>query len=594
MVRRFDKQEPALLISGRASLETSIKKQVTRIKNKRRNQSLLQLGMVLGIALFLNILGNAFFTHYDLTEEKRFTLSEPTQNLLHRLDDVVYIEVLLEGEFPAGFKRLQRSVKEMLDDFRSESGFIEYTFTDPNRGSVKDINQRREELAKDGIVPTNLRVKYVEGTTEKMIYPYAKVNYHGRTAVVDLLDEQARGTNPEEQLNNSISQLEYNFANALHKLEIGVKEVIAFTAGHGELSELERKDLVRSLRAYYEVGTFNLDSATYIPQDIKVLIVAKPRTTFSNRDKFLIDQYVMNGGKVMWLIDRLNVELDSLRRANAYVPPDYPLDLDDILFKYGARINPDLILDLRCTHIPMVIDAKGTQELFPWYYHPIAFPNAEHAVVKSLDGVNLFFPSSIDTIKTKTPVKKTILLASSDKSRIQPNITRLNFEILRYDPDPSKFTKEHIPMAVLLEGTFPSLFENRVTESMAEGLQQLGQEFKSASVPTRMLLVSDGDIARNLISNAKGQVMPLGFNRFERYQFANKDFLLNAIEYLRDDQGIIEARGKEIKLRLLNTTKAEAEQTKWQLVNVGLPLVFLMIVALVFNWIRNNRFAKGE
>lgn len=550
--------------------------------------------MVLGIALFLNILGNAFFTHYDLTEEKRFTLSKPTENLLHGLDDVVYIEVLLEGEFPAGFKRLQRSVKEMLDDFRSESGYIEYTFMDPNRGTVKDINLRREELAKDGITPTNLRVKEAEGTSEKMIYPYAKVSYHGRTAVVDLLDEQARGTNPEEQLNHSISQIEYNFANALHKLQIGVKEVIAFTVGHGELNELERKDLVRSLRAYYEVGTFNLDSTTYISQNVKVMVIAKPRTKFSDRDKFLIDQYVMNGGKVMWLIDRLNVELDSLRRTNAYIPLDYPLDLDDILFKYGVRINPDLVLDLRCTHIPMVIDDKGTQEMFPWYYHPIAFPNTEHSVVKSLDGVNLFFPSSIDTIKTKTPVKKTILLTSSGNSRIQPNITRLNFEILRYDPDPSKFTKKNIPMAVLLEGTFPSLFENRITESMEDGLKQLGQEFKPVSEPTRMLVVSDGDIARNLIANAQGQVMPLGFNRFERYQFANKDFLLNAIEYLRDDQGIIEARGKEVKLRLLDTTKAEAEQTKWQLFNIGLPLVFLMAFALIFNWVRKNKYARDE
>jgi gliding motility-associatede transport system auxiliary component len=570
----------------------SNKNQVTKIKNKRRNQSLLQLGMVLGIALFLNILGNAFFTHYDLTEEKRFTLSGPTEDLLHGLDDVVYIEVLLEGEFPAGFKRLQRSVKEMLDDFSSESGYIEYRFTDPNSGSVDDINQRREELAKDGIMPTNLRVKEAEGTSEKMIYPYARVNYHGRMAVVDLLDEQARGTNPEEQLNQSISQMEYNFANALHKLQIGVKEVIAFTVGHGELREMERKDLVRSLRAYYEVGTFDLDSTIYISQDVKVMVVAKPRTRFSDRDKFLIDQYVMNGGKVIWLIDRLNVELDSLRRTNAYVPLDYPLDLDDILFKYGARINPNLVLDLRCTHIPMVIDAKGKQELFPWYYHPIAFPNTEHAVVKSLDGVNLYFPSSIDTIKTKTPVKKTILLTSSDHSRIQPNITRLNFEILRYDADPSKFTKKNIPMAVLLEGTFPSLFENRVTESMEDGLRQLGQEFKAVSEPTRMLVVSDGDIARNLIATAQGQVMPLGYNRYERYQFANKDFLLNAIEYLRDDQGIIEARGKEVKLRLLNTTKAEAEQTKWQLVNIGLPLVFLMVFALIFNRVRKNRYAK--
>ncbi len=552
----------------------------------------MQLGLIIGIALLLNILGSVIFTHIDLTEDKRFSLSKPTKQILRELDDVVYIEVLLEGQFPAGFKRLQRSVKELLDDFRSRSGYVEYSFTDPGTGTVDDINKRRQELAKDGIAPTNLRVKDREGTSEKLIYPYAKVSYKGRTAVVDLLDEQGRGNNPEEQINTSISQLEYNFANALHKLKIGIKEVIAFTTGHGELSEVERKDLVRSLRSYYEVGTFNLDSAITIPQEVKVLVVAKPRFPFTERDKFLIDQYVMNGGKVLWLIDRLNAELDSMRRTNDYVPLDYPTDLDDIMFKYGVRINPNLILDLQCTRIPMIIDQNGRQDLFPWFYHPVIIPQSEHPVVKNLDGINLFFPSTIDTIKTKTEVKKTVLLTSSEKSRIQPNITRLNFEILRYDPDPSKFDKPNLPVAVLLEGQFPSLFENRVSEGMMDGLRELKQEFRAESVPTRMLVVSDGDVARNPVVSADGQVMPLGFNRFERYQFANKDFLLNAIEYLRDDQGIIEARGREVKLRLLDTTKAKAEARSWQLLNIGLPLLLLAVFAFVFNRLRTRRYAR--
>lgn len=561
--------------------------------HKKRNQSLLQLGLVIGIALFANILGNAFFTHFDLTEDKRFTLTKPTVELLESLDDVVYVDVLLEGEFPAGFKRLQRSVREMLTDFRSQSGFIEYNFTDPSIGSVEDINARRTELAKDGIVPTNLTIKSTEGREEKLIYPYAKVIYKGRTAIVDLLDEEARGANPEEKLNTSISDLEYKFANALHKLQIGAKEIIGFTVGHGELNELERKDLVRNLRAYYEVGTFNLDSATYIPQDVKTLIVAKPKLPFSDRDLFLMDQYVMNGGKVIWLIDPLNVEMDSMRAAGGYVARDYPLNLNDILFRYGARVNPDLVLDLQCSRIPMVIDQKGTQELFKWYYHPIVIPTSDHPMVKNLDGINLYFPASIDTIKTRTPVKKTILLTSSDRSKIQPNITRLNFEILRYGEElANSFDKKNIPVAVLLEGEFPSFFENRVTEEMKESLSQISQDFKTVSAPTRMLVVSDGDIARNLVT-MRGEVMPLGYNQFERFQFANKDFLLNAVEYLRDDNGIIEARGREVKLRLLDTQKAEAEQLKWQLINIGVPLLFLLAFGLVFNWVRKNRFAKA-
>ncbi len=562
------------------------------MNNKKRNQSLLQLGLVIGIALFLNILGNAFFTHFDLTEDKRFTLTKPTRELLRNLDDVVYINVLLEGEFPAGFKRLQRSVRELLGEFRSQSGYIEYNFTDPSIGSVEDINARRAELAKDGIVPTNLTIKSTEGRQEKLIYPYAKVIYRGRIAIVDLLDEEARGRNPEEQLNTSISELEYKFANAMHKLQIGAKEIIGFTVGHGELSELERSALVGSLRSYYEVVTFNLDSATYIPQEVKTLIVAKPKRPFSDRDLFLIDQYVMNGGKVMWLIDPLNVELDSMRSAGGYVARDYPLNLNDLLFRYGARVNPDLVLDWQSSRIPMVIDQKGSQELFKWYYHPIVIPTSRHPIVKNLDGINLYFPASIDTIKTKTPVKKTILLTTSDRSKVQPNITRLNFEILRYgDELVNSFDKKNIPVAVLLEGQFPSFFENRVTEEMKDGLAQINRNFKAVSEPTRMLVVADGDIARNMVT-MRGEIMPLGFNQFERFQFSNKDFLLNAVEYLRDDNGIIEARGREVKLRLLNTKKADDEQLMWQLVNIGIPLVFLVLFGLIFNWIRKNRFAK--
>ncbi len=561
--------------------------------SSKKQQSIFQLGLIISIAIFLNILGNAFFTHIDLTEDKRFTLAKPTKELLKNLDDVVYVEVLLEGEFPAGFKRLQRSVQELLDDFRSQSGgLVDYAFTDPNQGTAENVNQRKIELAKDGIVPTVLRVKDVEGTAEKLIYPYAKVQYRNRTAVVDFLDEEDSRPQ-EESLNYAVSELEYNFANALHKLSLGVRESIAFTIGHGELNASERNEMVKSLRPYYEVGTFNLDSSTMIPPDlVKVLIVAKPKAPFSDRDKFLIDQYVMNGGKVIWLIDRLNVELDSMRRTNNYVARDYELDLDGMLFRYGARVNPDLVLDLQCSRIPMVIDPTGKQELFKWYYNPIVIPRTNHPLVKSLDGINLMYPSSIDTIKTKTDVKKTILLATSQYGRIQPNVTRLNFEILRYDPDPDKFNKPDIPVAVLLEGEFPSFFENKVTEGMLNMLAQIDQQFKEVSVTTKMLVVSDGDIGRPFFNPITGQFFNLGYNPYERYSFANKDFLLNAIEYLKDEKGIIEARNKDVKLRLLDTAKADNEKVLWQLVNIVVPLLFLIIFGFVYNAMRKRKYAR--
>ncbi|RMG79173.1 MAG: gliding motility-associated ABC transporter substrate-binding protein GldG [Bacteroidetes bacterium] len=564
-------------------------------KNSKKTQSLINLALLIGIAIFLNILGNLFYTYLDMTEEKRFTLTEPTRQLLRNLDDVVYVEVLLDGKFPAGFKRLQKAVSEILDDFRSESGYIDYEFFNPNDGTVEEINQMREKLRNEGIVPTSLEVRNVDGSSEQLIYPWAKVHYKGRTAIVDLLEEgPGLGIEAQERhLNNSISLLEYKFANAIQKLLTGHREVIAFTKGHGELSDLEKQDLVNTLRAYYDVGVFNLDSATFIPQDVKVLVVAKPRLPFKERDKFLIDQYVMNGGKVVWLIDPLNVGLDSMRLSGYYVPHDYPLDLDDILFRYGVRINPNMVLDLQCTPIPIQVDPTGTIDLKEWYYHPIAFPDSKHPVVKSLDGINLDFPASIDTVRTKTPVQKTILLHSSDHSRIQPNITRLSFDILRYPPEPEKFNKARLPFAVMLEGTFPSLYENRVTQNMLEGLKELNMEFKTVSKPTKMLVVSDGDIAKNIVTDPQNRkVMPLGYNRFARYQFDNKEFLVNAIEYLRDQNGIIEARSKEVKLRLLDTVRAEAEKTKWQLINIVVPLIFLGLFGFAYNWWRRRKYAQ--
>lgn len=554
---------------------------------------MFQLGLVIGIAIFANILGNAFYGHIDLTEEKRFTLAEPVSNMLQTLDKPVYVEVLLEGEFPAGFKRLQRSIQDMLEDFRSESGgMVEYQFTDPNLGTTESVNQRREEYSKQGIVPTVLRIKEGDGTAEKLIYPYALIRYGGNNTVVDLLDEDAAG-GQEQKLNYAVSQLEFNFANALNKLKVGVKEFLAFTVGHGELGEIERAEMVKELRPYYDVGTFNLDSATLVPQDIKVLIVAKPKTTFSDRDKFLMDQYIMNGGKVIWLIDRLNVELDSMRLTGDYVARDYDLDLDGMLFKYGVRINPNLALDMTASRIPMVIDQSGSQDLFKWPYFPIAVPRSDHPIVKSLDGIELKFPSTIDTIKTKTPVEKTILLTTSDYSRVQPNVTRLNFEILRYDLDATKFNKGALPMAVLLEGTFPSFFENKVGEGMLANLRQQGQDFKAESVPTKMVVVSDGDVSRSARNPITGQLYKLGYNPFEKYRFANKDFLLNAIEYLRDETGIIEARTKEVKLRLLDVNRAKAESSFWQILNIVVPLLILGIFGFLYNFVRRRRFGSA-
>jgi len=543
-------------------------------------------------------LSNYFYTSLDLTEEKRFTLTDATQRALEDVDDPIYVRVLLMGKFPAGFKRLQKSTIEMLDDFRSETGYLEYIFEDPSAGTVEQINEMRENLRKDGIVPTRFRFKDVDETTEQFIYPWAIFSYKGRTKAVNLLEAQSPGIHPEEVLNNSVSLLEYKFADAIQKLKAERRPVIAFTMGHEELAGNQTASLEQELRTFANTGRLHLDSVIQVQSEIDVIIVAKPRTAFSEKDKFKLDQYIMNGGKVMWLIDRLNASLDSMQFRSSYVPPDYPINLEDILFRYGVKIEPNLVLDLECTRIPQVVGSAGGQaqvDLMPWFYHPIVAPNSTHPVVKSLDRVNLFFPSSIDTtVTTRTPVKKTVLLQSSQYSRLQYNPVRLNFEILRYEPDPTKFNKGFQPVAVLLEGVFPSLYENRVPQSMLDGLKQLNQEYKNRSVANRMIVVSDGDIAKNRYAQDSNEIRPLGYNRYERRLFANKQFLINAIEYLLNSDGVIEARGREVKLRLLDTVKAQAEKTKWQLFNIGLPLLFLLIFGLGYVYLRRRKYTGDQ
>lgn len=559
---------------------------------KNRTQSYIQLGLVIGIAIFLNILGNFFYTKIDLTEEKRFTLTKATRQMLAELDDPITVRVLFDGDFPAGVKRLQTGVRELLDDFRSETGYIEYVFEDPYDGPTEEVNKLIEELKKDGMTPVNLRFVDVDGTREVFGYPYAVFYYGGRMLPVDFL-ENAVGVHPEENLNNSISLLEYKFASAIDKLKYVKKPNIIFTAGHGELEEPQLLDLINTLGPFYNTGIVNLDSTYYIPADeIAAVVVAKPRAQFPEKHKFVLDQYLMNGGKLLWLIDPLNVNLDSMRMNAQYVPFDYPLNIEDMLFKYGARVNSNLVLDLQCSRIPQVIDNQGSIDLFKWFYHPVITPTSSHPIVKGLDNVNLFFPASIDTVRTKNPIKKTVLLTSSQYSRVQFSPVRLDFEILRYDPIPEKFNKPNQPVAVLLEGQFSSLYENRVTESLLGTWEELGQTFQPEGVPAKMMVVSDGDIARNLFNPERGTIRPLGFNKYENRLYANKPFLINALEYLIDDSGIIEARGKEVKLRLLNVVKAKSEKTKWQLINIGLPLVFLMIFGFSFNWLRKRRYTR--
>jgi ABC-2 type transport system permease protein len=566
-----------------------------------RSQSFITLALVAVIALIINILANSFTAQVDLTEEKRFSLTDPTKKQLRDLNDVVFVRCLLGSKLPAGFKRLQTETRKTLEDFKSINTNIDFKFEDPSvGGSEAERKQQFETFAKDGLVPMRLRLVNDDAKTEQYIFPYCEFNYHSEKVVVKLLENDVPNMNPELALNNSIALLEYKFSNAIQKLQTDRKPNIVFTEGHSELKPEETADLENSLRAFYNVGRLNLDSLAMIPfgnktSQVDILMIAKPKTGFSEKHKFQIDQYIMQGGKVMWLIDRLNADLAGMMQTGEMLPNDYPLNLEDQLFKYGCRIQPNMVLDLEASRIPMKVGAVGgapQMDLFKWWYYPIVAPSSNHPIVKSLDRVWLQFPSTVETIKTKTDVKKTTLLASSKYSRTQFTPTRLNFEILRYPEDKTKFDKGNQPLAVMLEGQFPSLYENRVTAEQFAALQQLGLQYSPLSKATKMLIVGDGDIARNEYDTQKGATLPLGYNRFEKYKFANKDFLLNAVEYMLDDKGIIEARGKEIKLRLMDSERAKADSTFLASVNILLPMGLVGLFGAFFLWRRKKKYAN--
>lgn len=562
----------------------------------KMTQRIVQTMMVFGIIIALNVIAQYVYTYFDLTEEKRFTLTSSTSELIESIEDNIYIEIMLDGEFPAGFKRLQSSTIELLDQFRSINPLIDYELYDPSEGTVKEINGIREQLRIKGVTPTNLMVRDGDKMTERLIYPWAIVKLGSKDIAVNLLEAEIPGDSKEVTLNNSVSLLEYKLTNAIHKLIAPEKKNIVFTQGQGELEDIQIAKLMEELRPSYDVGRLNLDSIFQIESSAHLLIIPKPRFAFSERDQFIIDQYIMNGGKVIWLIDQFEVNLDSINIHKMYVPNPIEHKLDNLLFNYGVRINQDLALDIENTRIPQVIGMEGGKaqtSLFPWYYHVFSAPKDDHPIVKNLDRVNLLFPSTIDTIETKTPIKKSIVLSTSDYSRKQIYPMRINFEILRVEPDMNAFSKRQMPLGVLLEGEFQSFYKNRVTKEMEEGLNKIEASFKDKSSPTKQLVVSDGDFIKNMYNPQNSTISPIGYNPWEQKVYnGNKDFIFNAIEYLLDDYGLIQARAKDVRLRLLNKVKTQKEKLKWQLINILLPLLFILIFGLFYNYRRRIKFGK--
>jgi ABC-2 type transport system permease protein len=544
--------------------------------------------LLVGILITVNVLSGFVFTRIDMTQEKRYSLSPSSKELARKLDDIVFFRVYLEGELPPGFNKLKNSMREMLDEFKVYAGDkIDYEFIDPSENP--DEKQKKElykQLAEKGLYPTTLEEKQEAGQSQKIIFPGAIVTYRSKEFPMQLLKSRM-GSSPEEMLNISAENLEYEIATMLRKITLEEAPHIGILQGQHEVSDLRLADAVKALSEFYAVDTVTINNKLKALDGFKAVIIAGPDSAFDEKDKFIIDQYIMHGGSVLWMIDHVLMNMDSLSTSSTSLALPLDLNLDDMLFRYGVRINTDLIQDLQCAPIPVVTGYVGNQprqKLFPWYYFPLLETESSHPIVHNLNAVKGEFVNSIDTIEIGE-VKKTILLTTGKFTRVQMTPARVSINMVGDKPDPRAFTRKYVPCAVLLEGNFTSNYLNRIPSQLANAPEI---NFKGKSENSRMIVVSDADIIMNYVSK-KGNIFPLGYDRFTGQTYGNRNFILNCADYLCGNKGILELRGKDFRLRLLDPAKtANTAAVQWM--NILIPAVIVILFALIFGFVRTKKF----
>jgi ABC-2 type transport system permease protein len=563
---------------------------VARQRQKALKYTALPVLAALLVAVAL--LSQIAYTRFDFTAEKRFTVSEVSRNIMHQLPQPVTVTVYLQGkDLPGGMKRLQQGTRDMLNDLEAYSNSrLTFNFENPLEGlNAQEQEQTIQNMQAQGIEPTNLSVKTDNGVSQKIIFPAAIVKCGERVIGVKLLQTRI-GLSPDEVLNNSIQNLEYAFTSAIKKVTGSGRPRIGFTDGHQELSDLQLNDALKSLSDGFEVGRINLQTIPFVNlQSLKLLVIPKPEQPFTEVEKFKIDQYLMHGGRILWAIDQVSAELDSLRgHGGEQLAFNKKLNIDDQLFRYGVRINYDLIADMSCSQIPVSTGNMGGQaqiQMLPWLFYPVFMPLGKHPVIKNLEGIRSEFASTIDLLPVKG-IKQTVLLASSPYSRKLTSPRLLSLQALEQEPNPKEFQGTPKIVGALLEGAFNSDFQNRpVPEGITENIPVL-----NSSKPAKMIVLSDGDLFKNQVS-ADGSPFPLGYDRYTQQTYGNKNLLLNIADYMTDDSGLISLRNKEIKLRLLNRARLRNEKTYWQAVNTVVPLVLVLVFAIFQHLYRKRKYA---
>ena len=572
---------------------------------KRKTQDILRLVLFGAILIVLNIVSHFEFFRIDLTQEKRYTLSPSTIEVLENIDEPVLYKVYLEGEFPAGFRRLRDETVQMLEEFQAYSDFIEFEFINPSESEDEETRYSiYRQLQEKGIEPTNLQVQEGGGRSEMVIFPGALVYYKGRETTVMLLKSQI-GASSQTQLNNSIQSLEFDLAHAIQRMSNVRKKEIAFIEGHGELDEKRTESIAVDLSESYNLNRFNLrsfeldesgnpDIAAQIRRmrTFDCIVIAKPTRSFTDLDNYLIDQYIMGGGKAIWLLDGVDIEMDSLSNKAQTIAGALDLNLDNLLFKYGARVNHNLVKDMQAAAIPIVTRMVGNTpqyEFYPWTYFPLVVPGTiKHPITNNLNAVKTEFISSVDTISS-APVSKQFILQSSQFGDVDNSPAIVSLSSVNTPPVQSNFSEPYVKLGVLLEGEFESAFKNRIAPNSPTG-EKL--PLVTQSKPTAQIVIGDGDIIKNQIQS--GNPLPVGYDKYTQNMFGNREFLLNCFDYLLDDSDLISVRSREVKMRLLNKTEIENNKSFWKILNTAVPIALIIAFGFLMNRWRKYKYARRK
>ncbi len=554
------------------------------------------LPVILMVLFAINWAASQFHARVDLTNEKRFTLSNATKKLLVNLDAPVVIDVFLKGNFPSGFRQLSSSTNDMLKEFKEVAGSkIQYNFISPDEIMPDTEIAFADTLTAMGLYPINLTSQLKEGQQQQNVYPFALLHYNDNMLPVELY----KGKTPlmsYTDINSAEALLEYRLADAIAKISQKEKPAIAYAVGNGEPTDFSTYDLSENvLNKNYRFAPFDLNQPQFIPSIIKLLIIVKPIISFSDEQKLKIEEYIMNGGKLLVFADRLNAEMDSLQIKNEVTAFDRDLKLNDLFFNYGVRMNADLLMDLQCDYLPFDVNGNGQFELLPWNYFPVMESKGNHPINKGLGFVAGRFVNSLDTVEAEG-ITKTILLSSSANARILGSPAVISGAENVNAPEDAKYKKSNVPVAVLLEGKFKSMFANRLSQAMRDSLALNDLSFTPQAIANnKIILVGDGDMVLNSV--VKGNPIPMGMNVYTygtqaQVPFANKDFLQNCLDYLINENGLSEAKAKDYVVRLLDNKKTADQKVLWQIINIGLPVLIIVLFAIIFQWLRKRKFTK--